>query len=69
MAKTGRFGDPVSWVTPEKTHHIAQAAGEYIAVHDMHGYSYRFDVIGLQVKGESQEIIHIENAFSAPEER
>jgi len=66
-AKTDRFGDPVSWVTPEKTQHVAKAADEYIAVNDLNGFSYRFDVIGIQVKGELHEIIHLENAFSVPE--
>ncbi|MCE5248856.1 ribonuclease HII [bacterium] len=66
-ANTAVFGEPVSWVTPEKTRHIARAASEYIVTHNLGGCPYRFDVIGLQMKGELSEIVHIENAFNAPE--
>jgi len=66
-SKTNRFGPSVSWVTPEKIDRISKAAGEYIAVHNLKGYLFRFDVIGLHVKGDTFEIEHIKNAFSVPE--
>ena len=66
-ATTKRFGPSVSWVTPEKTDRIALAAHEYITTHQLDGHEYRFDVIGLQQKGDDYEIVHIENAFTAPE--
>ncbi len=67
-ARSTNFGPSISWVTPEKIKHIYRAASEYIATKNMSGYSYRFDVIGLQVKGKNFEITHIENAFTMPEE-
>ncbi|MFC1607818.1 ribonuclease HII [Candidatus Latescibacterota bacterium] len=66
-ATSKRFGPSVSWVTPEKTDRIARAAQEYITTHKLDGHEYRFDVIGLQQQGEDYEIVHIENAFTAPE--
>jgi len=66
-AGTEQFGPSVSWVTPEKTVHIARAAQEYIATHELGEHEYRFDVIGLRKRGETFDIVHIENAFSAPE--
>ena len=66
-ATTEKFGDPVSWVTPQKTARISQAAAEYISTHNLSGCSFRFDVIGLRKKGDSYEIVHMENAFPAPE--
>ena len=67
-ARTNRFGPSITWVTPEKIKHISRAAEEYIATHDTNGFSFRFDVIGLEVKGGKTQINHIENAFIAPED-
>jgi len=66
-ARTEQFGPSVSWVTPEKTIHIARAAQEYIITHELGEHEYRFDVIGLRKMGETFDIVHIENAFTAPE--
>ena len=67
-AKSKQFGPSISWVTSEKIEHISQAASEYIATHSTNGYSYRFDVIGLEANGENFKITHIENAFTEPED-
>jgi len=67
-ARTERFGPSIMWVTPEKIKHISRAAEEYIATHDTNGFSFRFDVIGLEVKDGKTKINHIENAFIAPED-
>ena len=67
-ARTERFGPAIMWVTPEKIKHISSAAVEYIATHDTNGFSFRFDVIGLEVKGRKTHINHIENAFIVPED-
>ncbi|MBT4485120.1 MAG: ribonuclease HII [Candidatus Latescibacteria bacterium] len=67
-AGTHKFGPSISWVTPEKIERISRAAQEYITTHNTEGYSFRFDVIGNQVEGDKYDIIHIENAFTAPEE-
>ncbi len=67
-ARTNSFGPSISWVTPEKIKHISRAAEEYIYTHNIEGFSFRFDVIGLKVTKGKTEINHIENAFSVPEE-
>ena len=67
-ARTGRFGPAVTWVTPEKIRHIATAAAEYIHTHETVGRSFRFDVIGLEVRDGVIEINHIIDAFTAPED-
>ena len=67
-SRTNRFGPSITWVTPEKTKHISRAASNYIATHNTKDFSFRFDVIGLEVKGGKIEINHIKNAFTAPED-
>jgi putative endonuclease len=66
-ARTGRYGSAIEWVTPRKVRHIASAALNYMTSHDVQGCSFRFDVIGLDVREGAMEITHIENAFSAPD--
>ena len=66
-ARTGKFGPATSWVTPEKTKRIARAAEDYIAVKELSGIEFRFDVIGIEVVDNDRLINHIENAFMAPE--
>ena len=67
-SKTNRFGPSITWVTPEKIKHISEAASEYITTHNTKDFSFRFDVIGLEVKGGKIEINHIEDAFTVPED-
>lgn len=67
-ARTDRFGPSISWVTPSKTRHITQAAEEYIATHQTGDCSFRFDVIGLEVRKGKVKINHLKNAFIAPED-
>ena len=66
-SRTDRFGPSISWVTPGKIKHITRAASDYIATHDTKDRSFRFDVIGLDVREGKIKINHIENAFSVPE--
>ncbi len=67
-SRTNSFGPSITWVTPEKVKRISKAAAEYIATHDTGGFSFRFDVIGLDIKGTKNEINHIKNAFTVPED-
>ena len=67
-ARTDRFGSSISWVTPGKIKHISRAAADYIATHDTKGFSFRFDVIGLDIKDGKTEINHIKDAFTAQED-
>ena len=67
-ARSKKFGPSITWVTPIKIRHIVNAASEYINTHDIEGRSFRFDVIGLEVKNGEITINHIENAFTAPDD-
>ena len=69
-ARTKKFGEAVTWVTPEKIRRIADAAQEYISARFMEEppCKFRFDVIGIEIDGDEARINHIENAFSAPED-
>jgi putative endonuclease len=64
--RTGRFGSPITWVTPGKIRHIARAARDYILSHKIEGRMFRFDVIGLEAREGGFAVTHIENAFYAP---
>jgi putative endonuclease len=67
-ARSKKFGPSISWVTPQKIKRIAKAALDYISSHDTDGYSFRFDVIGIEVNDGKISLNHIENAFAAPED-
>jgi putative endonuclease len=66
-AKTGQFGSSVSWVTPRKIKNLSIAANEYIISHPWPGYSFRFDVVGIEANDEGFDIKHLKNAFDATE--
>ncbi len=66
-AKTNRFGSPVSWVTKRKMRRIASAALAYISAKNITQKPFRFDVIGLELKNGDWSVVHIPNAFTAPE--
>jgi len=65
-ARSRRYGSAIDWVTPRKVVRIAKTALDYIAIHDIRGCPFRFDVIGLEIKDGKRDITHIENAFDAP---
>ena len=67
-AKTRKFGPPVCWVTEQKARRIACAAIEYIAEKTIMSTPFRFDVIGIEVDGDTRSVTHIRNAFAAPED-
>ncbi len=67
-ARSKKFGPPLTWVTPIKIKRIALAASEYINSQSIHGISFRFDVIGINVENGGNTINHIENAFAMPED-
>lgn len=63
-ARSGRaFGDPVEAVNWRKRRELVRSASCWIDRHGRPGESYRFDVIGVLLDGESVRIRHIENAF------
>ena len=63
-ARRGReFGDPVEAVNWRKRRELLRSASCWIDRHGRSGESYRFDVIGVLLDGESVRIRHVENAF------
>ena len=57
------FGDPVEAVDWRKQRELARSAAVWIDRHGRPDDSYRFDVIGVLMEGNSVRIKHIENAF------
>jgi len=63
---SGRFGPPETWVTPRKQQAIIKAARSFIATQEPNADGYRFDVVGVTIRGTGlPEVIHIRNAFSS----
>ena len=58
-----QFGDPVEAVHWRKRRELARSAAVWIDRHGRPNDSYRFDVIGVLMEGNSVRIKHIENAF------
>lgn len=62
---TGCFGSPEGWVTPAKQKAIITAARAYVATESPPDCEYRFDVIGISLRGRSSpEIHHLRGAFT-----
>jgi len=59
------FGGPVEAVDWRKQRELVRSAAVWIVRHGGPNESYRFDVIGVLVEGNSVRVKHIENAFSA----
>jgi putative endonuclease len=55
------FGNPLSWVTPQKQKILTKMAQQYIKEHNLMGVPCRFDVIAVW----GEKIDHLENAFFA----
>ena len=60
------FGDPVEAVDWRKQRELVRSATVWIDRHGRPNESYRFDVIGVLVEGNSVRVKHIENAFRPP---
>ena len=57
------FADPVEAVDWRKQRELARSAAVWIDRHGRPNETYRFDVIGVLLEGNSVRIKHIENAF------
>ena len=58
-----QFGDPVEAVHWRKQRELARSAAVWIDRHGRPNDSYRFDVIGVLMEGNSVRVKHVENAF------
>ena len=57
------FGGPISAVGARKRRHLSRAAIAWMDRHGIPGVEYRFDVIGVLIRGELVRVAHVENAF------
>jgi len=60
---TDRFGAPQSWVGPRKQRRLVSLASFYLQENRIAGCDVRFDVIGVEWKGDSPELTHVVDAF------
>jgi putative endonuclease len=58
-----RFGQPVEAVNWRKQKELTKSAQVWIDRHGRPEESYRFDVIGVLMKGERVRVRHVEDAF------
>ena len=57
------FGDPKSWVTPQKQKQLHRLAQAYLSLRNTSKLVPRFDVIAIVLSLQAPQIEHIENAF------
>ena len=57
------FGDPVEAVHRRKQRELTKSAVTWIDRHGRDGETYRFDVVGILMKGEKVLVRHIPKAF------
>jgi putative endonuclease len=59
-----RFGGPVGAVGWRKQRELTRSAHVWMDRHGAADRTYRFDVIGVVIRGESVRVRHVENAFA-----
>lgn len=59
------FGDPVEAVDHRKRRELTKSAQSWIDRHGRSGESYRFDVMGILLKGRTVFVRHVPGAFAA----
>jgi len=62
--RSERFGGPVGAVGWRKQRELSRSASVWVDRHGRPDLAYRFDVIGVVIRGESVRLRHVENAFS-----
>lgn len=58
------FGGPVQAVSWRKRKELERSALVWIDRHGREAESYRFDVVGVLLRGADVRVCHVENAFS-----
>ena len=64
--RRGGFGGPLGAVGWRKQRELGRSAQCWIDRHGRAGDTYRFDVIGVLVAGETVRVRHVESAFFLP---
>lgn len=59
---TNYFGNPQDFVSTKKIQLLVEAMDEYVSTKDL-DVEVRFDIIGVLISQDQQEIEHIEDAF------
>ena len=63
--RSGRQGGALESVTPAKQRQVVRVAQHFLVRHPRwHSRPMRFDVVAIDVRGETFEIAHIRDAFS-----
>lgn len=63
-ARTGlEFGDPIEAVNWRKQRELCRSAHVWLERYGRPGMTYRFDVVGVWLRGDRVRIRHVENAF------
>jgi putative endonuclease len=63
--RTKRYGSPLEGVTRVKQTRIAAAAGRFLAERGIADVPVRFDVVGIDLTGDSPQIEWVRGAFDA----
>ena len=58
------FGGPVAAVGWRKQRELSRSALVWVDRHGRAGEEYRFDVVGVLVKGDAVRVRHVQNAFA-----
>ena len=58
------FGGPVAAVGWRKQRELSRSAMVWVDRHGQKGEEYRFDVVGVLVKGDAVRVRHVQNAFA-----
>ena len=58
------FGGPVAAVGWRKQRELSRSALVWVDRHGTEGEEYRFDVVGVLVKGDAVRVRHVQNAFT-----
>jgi putative endonuclease len=58
------FGHPIEAVDWRKQRELGRSAAVWIARHGRAEQMFRFDVVGVLIKGGSVRVRHVENAFA-----
>jgi putative endonuclease len=69
-AQTGKFGEPLAWITPRKQTAIIKAARAYLSQSDLPATDFRFDAIAVtrsETAGKPN-ITHVPGAFTCDTE-
>lgn len=65
LDRTGKFGQPESWVDNKKRRQVVRTALRYLQEHNLGNVDCRFDVVAISITQQKMTIEHIPDAFWA----